>query len=396
MLNTKLIWLVLVFPILTACLGEDDTSSNEDAEPTESFSISGLVYGLHHDGLVLAHGDEQIELSAGSTEFAFTEQLPEGSDYAIEVVIEPDGHSCTLENSSGVITGLTENIIVNCLDHHVKDDLTRLPVGDNLILYRIDGDLKPETGKLWLCRLPEDGAGATPSDDWLNADGSWNYIIKPQVEGSNHFDSVFNIEVTSTGERVLTGNAYPSTPTGTFPVERGTLAWEYDKNPNAIGSHNVEIRFEANPKENSQPTCVGFGPTGFSLTGSPIYHGSSTLGTDAAAFEMLDQCGGHSDGTNTYHYHFLSDCTLNQLDPDTGGHSSLVGYIMDGFGIYGPRGEDGEILESADLDECHGHTHEINWDGELKEMYHYHWTYDFPYNVGCYKGTPVDTWRVEE
>ena len=65
-----------------------------------------------------------------------------------------------------------------------------------------------------------------------------------------------------------------------------------------------------------------------------------------------------------------------------------MGYMLDGFGIYGPEGENGEILTSADLDECHGHTHPVLWDGEMIDLYHYHWTYDFPYNIGCFKGTP--------
>ena len=41
---------------------------------------------------------------------------------------------------------------------------------------------------------------------------------------------------------------------------------------------------------------------------------------------------------------------------------------------------------SADLDECHGHTHQITWDGQEMSMYHYHATWDFPYTVGCMRG----------
>ena len=40
-----------------------------------------------------------------------------------------------------------------------------------------------------------------------------------------------------------------------------------------------------------------------------------------------------------------------------------------------------------DLDACHGHTHAILWDGASKEMYHYHATWDFPYTIGCLRGT---------
>ena len=39
-----------------------------------------------------------------------------------------------------------------------------------------------------------------------------------------------------------------------------------------------------------------------------------------------------------------------------------------------------------DLDECHGHTHEILWDGKRVVMYHYHATWDFPYTIGCLRG----------
>ena len=91
--------------------------------------------------------------------------------------------------------------------------------------------------------------------------------------------------------------------------------------------------------------------------------------------------------------HFLTEGLLDALDTCEPGHSALMGYIMDGFGIYGPRGEDGKILTSADLDPCHGHTHPVLWDGKMVNMYHYHWTYDFPYNVGCFKGVPVKPWN---
>lgn len=85
------------------------------------------------------------------------------------------------------------------------------------------------------------------------------------------------------------------------------------------------------------------------------------------------------------HQHgFLQDCV-----PDAGSpthNSSLLGYAADGFGIYGPW-YDGKVLTSADLDECHGTTSPVMWDGKLVTMYHYVSTYDFPYTLACYRGT---------
>jgi hypothetical protein len=98
---------------------------------------------------------------------------------------------------------------------------------------------------------------------------------------------------------------------------------------------------------------------------------------------VQDNCDGHPQVSGFYHYHSLSDC----IEDTASGHSALVGYAFDGFGIYGYYGEDGEELTNADLDECHGHTHMIEWNGQMVEMYHYHATHQFPYVVGCFHGT---------
>ena len=44
-------------------------------------------------------------------------------------------------------------------------------------------------------------------------------------------------------------------------------------------------------------------------------------------------------------------------------------------------------LSSADLDACHGRTSEVTWDGKKVTMYHYVATLDFPYTIGCLKGS---------
>jgi hypothetical protein len=361
-----------------------------NSEPLKGFTLSGAITGLHADGLNLTNGGDVLSILAGATTFEFSQTVVDGTEYNIQLTTEPNNHTCTIGNGSGTINNDITDITITCIDHKVNADLTHLPVGDPLILQRVNGDIFPEAGKLWLCRLPVNGAGADPSDDWTNEDGTWNYITKPKVQGANIFDSEFTMTLNGQGKRIITGNNLPTTPTGTFPVEQGTIAWNYDKNPNIISSHNIQITFDAIPTVNAEPNCVGFGANGISLTGSAIYQGSSTLGTDAAAYEILDSGGGHTDGTQTYHYHFLAEAVLAELDPDDGGHSKLMGYMQDGFGIFGPRGEDGEVLSSADLEACHGHTHDIEWDGEIRNMFHYHWTYDFPYNVGCFKGTPQD------
>jgi hypothetical protein len=270
-------------------------------------------------------------------------------------------------------------------------DLTHLPFGGidpTNILIRSQGDSQPDFLSLWLCGLPSDGAGANDASDWTNADGSWDYTRKPQVEGNVSWISEFEVSLDGNGRRIITGNALPNHPTGVFPISPTSVAYQYDRNPNEILSRPIVFNFPAIPQVAAQPSCVNFGASGVSLTGSVIYHGASTLGNDAAAHEMLDSYGGHSDGTKTYHYHYPAQNLQDHIHDHTSGHSAIMGYMLDGFGIYGPYGENGELLSSADLDECHGHTHLVLWDGEMIDLYHYHWTYDFPYNIGCYKGTP--------
>ena len=113
--------------------------------------------------------------------------------------------------------------------------------------------------------------------------------------------------------------------------------------------------------------------------------GQANQWVDPVAALPIDQCWGHPYN-NEYHYHGLSW----KCFPDQGRkqqHSPLFGYAMDGFGIYGPRGEKGVQLTNTDLDVCHGHKGWINWDGKSVYMYHYHVNNEFPYGPGCYRGT---------
>ena len=77
---------------------------------------------------------------------------------------------------------------------------------------------------------------------------------------------------------------------------------------------------------------------------------------------------------------------LAKLDRGTG-QSKLVGWAFDGLGIYGPRNAKGRELTNADLDECHGTTSKVVFNGRRQRIYHYVATTEFPYTVGCFRGT---------
>lgn len=259
-------------------------------------------------------------------------------------------------------------------------DLTRLPIGDGKI------STAPMSGSVWACRrASHDGiGGAQVKGAWIKTDGTFDFTTKAVVDGKNRLPHNFTF-VLNRNQRLLTGNDLPKRPVGTFPISPSDDAYQSDRNPNRITAQNLQIQLPAIPSVASQPSCLPPRAIGVLLTGGYFFNALDAADRDAVAHEAQDHCQGHPEITGAYHYHSLTTCF-----PDNGkGHSSLVGYALDGFGIYGHRGQHGKVLTNAALDQCHGHTHPLNWDGKTISLYHYHASWEYPYTVGCYRGTPT-------
>jgi hypothetical protein len=255
-------------------------------------------------------------------------------------------------------------------------DLTRLPIGDDKV------SSGPQRGYVWDCQAAFNGSGAFATGDWFDEiAGTFDFTAKPIVDGAVTWPHEFTISLNG-NVRVISSNDLPDHPTGTYPVSPNDDAYNYDRNPNTIAAQSLRFELPAVPSIAVRPACVG-GTIGVLLTGSLLFNAFDAGGRDAVAHELQDSCQGHPESQGNYHYHNVTSC----VDDAGTGHSPLVGYAFDGFGIYGHRGEQGETLTNADLDECHGHTHMIAWDGQMLEMYHYHATWEFPYTLGCYRGT---------
>jgi hypothetical protein len=231
------------------------------------------------------------------------------------------------------------------------------------------------------------GSPVVSSAPWLSST-SWNALEKIAVDGSVAWSGSFAQTVSGT-KRTISGNGLPVKPvvSGTFPISPSDPAFEYDRNPNHIASYSVSYALPSSPAIAKSPSCIGMGTIGIALDGVAIYNGFDAAGYDAVAREVQDTCHGHPDQSDTYHYHgWLQACVSDA--GSAAQNSSLLGYALDGFGIYGPW-YNGKVLTSADLDVCHGTTSPVFWNGKLVTMYHYVSTYDFPYTLGCYRGTPV-------
>jgi hypothetical protein len=258
-----------------------------------------------------------------------------------------------------------------------KVNLAALPLDD------MHYTTAPKVGWVYSCQQSFSGQGPTTDGPWIDAaKNTFDLLDKAVVEGSVRWTSALSQSVTG-AKRKIDGNGLPSHATGTYPIAASDPAHQYDGNPNSIESQNVADAIPADPKVAKTASCVNMGPVGVMFTGAQLYNALDGLGRDAVAHEVLDVCSGHPDQSGTYHYHSYSAC---MSDPGSG-HSKLLGYALDGFGIYGVRGSDGKTLTDAGLDACHGHTHEIVWNGKSARMYHYHMTREFPYSIGCYRGT---------
>ncbi len=262
-------------------------------------------------------------------------------------------------------------------------DCTRLPLGD-----RKFSTTGAKAGYIYSCQNLS-GSPVVSSAPWLNSSSNtWSLVSKIAVQGAVAWGGAFASSVNG-ATNTLISQEVPTSPhtTGTFPIASTDPAYRYDRNPNSIARHAKTLVLKSNPAVNANPTCLGMGTIGMTTTGVAIYNGFDAAGYDAVAREVQDSCHGHPDQSSTYHYHGVIQACV----PDSGAqtqNSSLLGYALDGFGIYGPW-YGGKILTTRDLDACHGITSPVMWNGKLVSIYHYVSTYDFPYTLGCYRGTPV-------
>jgi hypothetical protein len=260
-------------------------------------------------------------------------------------------------------------------------DPTRLPVGDGKI------SSSPKRGSVYRCGSAPGGGpgggppGASRQGPWFNGDGTWDLTKKASVDGAKTWaNAIFSVQVSGTS-RVLRGNGLPTRgTTGTFPVATTDDAYQYDRNPNAIRAQTVRASIPARPAKAASPECLTGGPIGYLTNGVAIFDALDAGGRDALAWEVQDTCDGHPQMSGMYHYHAISRCLTTFKAGSS--HSGRMGWALDGFAIYGPRGSGGKLLTNGALDACHGHTHRIRG----RRAYHYHATLEFPYTLACFRG----------
>ena len=258
-------------------------------------------------------------------------------------------------------------------------DPTAIPLGDGNV------STSPEVGFVDSCTTNFRGGGAEHAGAWIDATGgTWDSQQKLVVEGDVSWPDASYTISENVDDRVLTTNDEPvGYPTGVYPIASSDPAHEYDPNPNHIAAQDFTFDVPLNPAPAAAPGCLGLGPIGVMSDGVLLYDALDDAGRDAGAHEAQDSCDGHPDGQDRYHYHTLSPCLASQAT----GSSTLVGYALDGYGIYVERDANGDLPSDADLDACHGRTSEVMWNGTETTIYHYDATLEYPYTIGCFHGT---------
>ncbi|KAJ8613518.1 hypothetical protein CTAYLR_002209 [Chrysophaeum taylorii] len=147
--------------------------------------------------------------------------------------------------------------------------------------------------------------------------------------------------------------------------------------------------------------------TSATFLGDHVTMGVATNGVEFTTdplVNMFDSCGAHVYlKTRAYHYHLSPLCIMEKMGlvtplnvievaaanastrywPQMGEPGPLIGYALDGFGIYAPYDESGMLLTTNDLDECNGLM--------VGNEYRYYVSPDAPYVPQCLKGTVIGT-----
>lgn len=300
------------------------------------------------------------------------------------VAVAPDARQQTVLTTAGPSQTPTNvsasTVITNIgLAHSAPIDATKIPLGDGKV------STSAKVGYVYSCQTSFGShGGAAHAGDWIQGD-TWDSTQKIAVQGNVSWPNAVFSAVAENMKRLLSGNGLPvNSGTGNFPIAQSDPASQYDRNPNSIKEQTVAYQIPANPTISSTPTCVPMGVVGYAINGVAIYNALDADGRDAVAHEVQDSCDGHPQEAGEYHYHGPSKCM-----PNINENAQLVGYALDGFGIYSLKDKNGNEYTNADLDECHGITGEIEWNGKTVTMYHYVLTREYPYTISCFRGTPV-------
>lgn len=179
---------------------------------------------------------------------------------------------------------------------------------------------------------------------------------------------------------------YPTTNSLYEPFSGTTFGgYTFSQNPNKIAAQTYTFKIPLNPAVATNHTATPLGAMGVALNGVPFFNQYAGPNNQALSSEIVsfDKYYGHPTNTSQYHYH-IEPLYLTTVKSTKSG---LMGFLLDGFPVYGPQEENCTTVTSSSLDAYHGHSHAtLDFPNGI---YHYHFTADAPYlNGNGFYGTP--------
>ncbi|PIR19841.1 MAG: hypothetical protein COV45_09315 [Deltaproteobacteria bacterium CG11_big_fil_rev_8_21_14_0_20_47_16] len=220
-----------------------------------------------------------------------------------------------------------------------------------------------------------------------NSDGAADYIVVESTDQPNH-ESVY----------------YDDSDSHHEDYDFNTNEYRYsdlytDQTPGSAGNNMIEaqsivMRMPINPASATTKTATTYNTIGLGLNGVSFFNENAGPGDDITdELFTFDQCSGHPQQDGVYHYHVGPICLIRDLGgavviesktvkgktytwiDDAGTNAGLLlGFLMDGFPVYGPIGTsetdcNGSAV-STPIDDYNGHTHCTADFGDA--IYHYH------------------------
>lgn len=219
-----------------------------------------------------------------------------------------------------------------------------------------------------------------------------NAITSPETTGTGEVPAVYSklygaYDMYVDGDYLVVKTK--DLPDHNSPYYTGSMYEEYNggnpnfmQNPNMIREQDITLRIPMNPTEAANHQSTPLGVIGVSINGVPFFNQYAAGGVPLTGeINSFDQYNGHPQMTGVYHYH-VEPLYLTQ----TQGRDALLGFLLDGFPVYGPD-ENGQTITNADLDEYHGH---FGSTADYPDgIYHYHITDEVPYlNGDGFFGSP--------
>jgi YHYH protein len=194
--------------------------------------------------------------------------------------------------------------------------------------------------------------------------------------------------------------AVPANPLAVSAVGASVVATSQ-----VLQDQNYSLTLPITPRYSSKTSSAGLGPIGIMLDGAVLYnpyeanrltvatHDNFSVTANGTTASFLDSCDGHPGPGGMYHYHGLPNCLVQYATTGTNAQtisvSSLsgtttppvvetnaaarkpvvLGFALDGYGIYDNIAMNGRTISVSSLDACNGIFSAV--PGYPRGIYHY-------------------------